>query len=376
MAGVGLGNDWTSVFANDIDEMKAAAYRAHHGDHALLVKDIRQVKSSDLPGIADLAWASFPCQDLSLAGNGAGLSGERSGMFWPFWHLMRALDKDARAPRVIVLENVFGVLTSNNGNDFATIASAFSGRGYRFGAVVIDAEHFVPQSRPRVFIVGIRKDVKLPATALGHGPSELWHPRALLAAHAKLSKAAATKWIWWHLPKPAKRNVGLADLIEDNPSGVKWHTTDETKYLLSLMSPVHRSKVEAVKLLKRKTVGTIYRRTRPDGTGGKAQRAEIRFDDIAGCLRTPRGGSSRQTIMVVDGNSVRSRLLSPREATRLMGLPDEYPLPKRYNDAYHVAGDGVAAPVVRYLAQHIVEPALTQSAVTGSKRRISRYRRV
>jgi DNA (cytosine-5)-methyltransferase 1 len=88
----------------------------------------------------------------------------------------------------------------------------------------------------------------------------------------------------------------------------------------------------------------------------RAQRAEVRFDEIAGCLRTPGGGSSRQTIIVVHGNKVRSRLLSPREAARLMGLPDEYVLPKNYNDAYRLMGDGVAVPVVSHLSRYLLEP--------------------
>jgi DNA (cytosine-5)-methyltransferase 1 len=75
-------------------------------------------------------------------------------------------------------------------------------------------------------------------------------------------------------------------------------------------------------------------------------------------LRTPAGGSSRQAIVVVEGKSIRSRLLSPREAARLMGLDDSYILPDRYNDAYHVAGDGVCVPVVRYIAEQLLEPVL------------------
>ena len=99
----------------------------------------------------------------------------------------------------------------------------------------------------------------------------------------------------------------------------------------------------------------------------KVQRAEIRFDDVAGCLRTPVGGSSRQTIMVIEGKRVRSRLLSPREAARLMGLPDAYALPKNYNDAYHLAGDGVAVPVVRFLAEHVLEPLLAAASAVERK---------
>lgn len=110
--------------------------------------------------------------------------------------------------------------------------------------------------------------------------------------------------------------------------------------------------------MNRPMVGTLYKRTRPNDAGERAQRAEVRFDDIAGCLRTPNGGSSRQTILAVCGNKVRSRLLSPRETARLMGLPDSYVLPLKYNEAYHLTGDGVAVPVVRHLAQHIIEPLI------------------
>ncbi len=357
MARVGLGKGWQCTFANDIDPVKAAAYVTNHGSEGLVVKDVRKLTTADLLGQADLAWASFPCQDLSLAGNGAGLRGERSGTFWAFWHLIRNLDREGRGPRLIALENVYGALTANGGRDFATIASAFSGRGYRFGAMVIDAASYVPQSRPRVFIIGVRKDIPIPRGVLGFGPSEL-HPAALRATLSHMTKAALSKWLWWHLPPPPRRNLGLANLIEDNPSGIKWHANEETQYILSLMSPHNRAKVEQMQTLNKRIVGTIYRRTRPDGEGNRLQRAEVRFDDVAGCLRTPAGGSSRQTVLIVDGTKVRSRLLSSREAARLMGLPDEYVLPQRYNQAYHLLGDGVVAPIVRHLASSIIEPLL------------------
>ena len=139
---------------------------------------------------------------------------------------------------------------------------------------------------------------------------------------------------------------------------MKWHTAAHTQYLIELMAPLNRRKVASAMALGRRTVGTIYRRTRPDENGTKRQRAEVRFDDIAGCLRTPAGGSSRQTILVVEGKTLRSRLLSPREAARLMGLSDDFRLPAGYNHAYHVCGDGVCVPVVRHIARHILEPLL------------------
>jgi len=160
----------------------------------------------------------------------------------------------------------------------------------------------------------------------------------------------------------------LADVVEDVPQGVAWHTPAETQRLLDMMNPLNLTKVEAAQQAGGRRVGTIYKRTRADGAGGKrTQRAEIRFDGVAGCLRTPVGGSSRQIIMVIENGLIRSRLLSPREAARLMGLPDTYTLPKNYNDAYHLAGDGLAVPVVRFLAAHLLEPLLVATQSTLKK---------
>lgn len=373
MARAGLGGGWRCLFANDFDPKKVSTYEANWGAGDIRLADVASLTLADLAAATvDLAWASFPCQDLSLAGGYRGLGRERdnaptrSGTFWPFWKLMRDLVQAGRAPRTIVLENVYGCLTSHGGRDFAAIASALSDSDYKFGAAVIDAAHFVPQSRPRVFFIAIRKREAIPGCLFAEGPQADWHPPALIAAHAGMTATAKSKWIWWRLAKPASRNFGFADLIEDSPAGVRWHAAAHTRYLLELMAPLHRWKVAEVMRSGRRTVGSIYRRTRPDENGAKRQRAEIRFDDVAGCLRTPAGGSSRQTILVVEGKSVRSRLLSPREAARLMGLSDDYRLPERYNDAYHACGDGVCVPVVRHLAEHILEPLLSANSTLES----------
>lgn len=358
MARAGLGLDWQCLFANDFDPKKAKTYADNWGAEALRVGDVASVKVSELPSRADLVWASFPCQDLSLAGAGAGLDGDRSGTFWPFWDLVRQLGKDGRSPKLIVLENVCGALTSHGGEDFSAISSALTGGGYRFGAVVIDAVNFLPQSRPRLFIIGVASDQPIPRHLRSAAPSELWHTEALLQAFNSLSGRAKAKWIWWNLPQPAPRQQNFSELIEGSPSSVTWHTKAETKRLLELMTDLNLAKVKKAQASGRKMVGGLYRRTRPNEFGQKVQRAEVRFDDIAGCLRTPSGGSSRQTILVVENKSIRSRLLSPREAARLMGLPDEYRLPSSYNEAYHLAGDGVAVPVVRFLAENLLEPLL------------------
>jgi DNA (cytosine-5)-methyltransferase 1 len=363
MARAGLGDEWQCLLANDISSMKGAAYAANYGDDHLHIGDIYDLKPKDLPGSPDLAWGSFPCQDLSLAGAGAGLEGERSGCFWGFWKLIKGLNKAGRKPLIVVLENVYGALTSHDGGDFEAIIKAIAGEDYVAAAVVVDAVHFVPQSRPRLFIFGIDKSMTVPDNIVATGATPAWHPDALIRAYNRLPKKLKASWLWLNPGAPAKRQKTLDDIVEKQPQGVEWHSASETKRLLEMMSDVNRKKVMRAQMDGRLSVGTIYRRTR-DGV----QRAEVRFDGIAGCLRTPSGGSSRQTIIVVEGSSIRTRLLSPREAARLMGLDDGYKLPTRYNDAYHVAGDGVVVPVVAHLARHVLEPTLsTRAAVTARR---------
>ncbi len=373
MARLGLGNEWTCLFANDIDADKAAAYRANWGGAEFAEGDLAAIEARAIPGRADLAWASFPCQDLSLAGGGKGMGAAddavktRSGAFWLFHEKMRALGAEGRGPRAIVLENVAGVLSSHGKRDFCALVEALDGLGYRVGALTLDARWFTPQSRPRVFFVAVRKSLSGP---LAHGddgliagtPHPLWTSASLRAAHGALPNGLAENWIWWRLPEPARRNADLADLLEDAPAEAPWRAPAATERLLALMAPSHRRKIEEIQESGARVVGAVYRRTRVDEGGAKRQRAEVRFDGLAGCLRTPRGGSSRQTILEVHQDSIRARLLSPREAARLMGLPDSYMLPPNPGAAYELCGDGLCVPVVRHLAQHLLQPLLRPEA--------------
>ena len=361
MARKGLGPNWTCLFANDFDFKKGLTYQANFGSDALKVADIRTITPADLPGLADVMWGSFPCQDLSLAGVGAGLRGERSGTFYPFWDVVRALQAEGRAPRLIALENVCGTLTSHGGQDFEAICRTFVEVGYRCGALVINADLFVPQSRPRLFVIGVRSDVAIDPELLSPEPLAPFHTRGVRRAVDALPKALRAQMLWWNVPTPGHRVCTFAKVIEEHPTSVAWHTPAETEQLLAKMSPLNKAKVTAAMRAGRRMVGGVYKRTRLDDNGIKVQRAEVRFDDVAGCLRTPAGGSSRQVILVVDGQKIRSRLISARETARLMGLPDDYRLPKNYNEAYHLTGDGVVVDVVRHLSQHIFEPLLAKA---------------
>lgn len=347
MARAGLGEHWRCLFANDFDPLKAETYRANWGGDDLHVGDVWRVNPAQLPGAPDLVWASSPCQDLSLAGKRAGLDGRRSSAFWGFWRVMQGLTAEDRAPRVIVIENVTGLLSSHQGQDFTALCQALADGGYRFGAVEIDAATFLPQSRPRVFVIATRAAAPTSGTAPPGGRAA--------EAFARLSEALKAAWIWWPVPTQHHRNADLANLLEPDDQ-VVWHDPQKSAALLVLLSPLHLAKLDQARRGGR-AVGAVYRRTRIED-GRKVQRAEVRFDGLAGCLRTPGGGSSRQFILMADQEGVRTRGVTSRESARLMGLPDSYHLPNGSTNALHVMGDGVAVPVVRWLAAQVIEPLL------------------
>lgn len=356
LAGLGL-EGFRTVFANDLDPAKAASWRANHPDPDILrLADVWTLTPDDLPGHADLAWASSPCQDVSLAGARGGLDARRSGAFWGFWRLMTGLAEQGRAPRLIVIENVMGLLTSNQGRDFAAVCRALHEGGYVFGAIEADAALWTPQSRPRLFIIAARGS----AEAAAAEPADPFHSARIRAAQAALPDALKDGWRWWRLSAPLRRNADLAALLE--PDGeVQWLDDARTRALLALLSPLHRQRLDAALASGERRIGAAYRRVRTEH-GRKVQRLEIRFDGLAGCLRTPAGGSSRQFVVVCQDGQARVRRLTGREAARLMGLADSYVLPGSESAALKLTGDAVAVPVVRALSDQILTPLLTGSA--------------
>ena len=365
MARLGLGDGWDCLWANDHDAAKCAAYRENFGGEDLHEGDVAEVPPSEVPQ-ADLAWASFPCQDLSLAGARRGMgvgAGSRSSVFWAFWFLIARMAREGRAPRVLAIENVVGLASANGSEDFATLTAALASVGYRWDAHVVDAAGFVPQSRPRLFVIAWQGEP--PEGMLEEdGAPRSRALEAAFAAAAAMGGAEAKARRALRLPTPPGRNLQLGDIVEDD-GAPRWRTAAETKAILRLMAPRHRARLEEARAQAkaggRRVAGTLYRRMRPAEAGrgnGTVQRAEVRFD-IAGCLRTPAGGSSRQTLVICEPDGrVRLRLLSGREAARLMGLPDADRLPKGYTHAYKLAGDGVAVPAARWIAAHLLEPLL------------------
>jgi DNA (cytosine-5)-methyltransferase 1 len=255
-----------------------------------------------------------------------------------------------------VLENVVGAVTAKGGGDFAALMESLVALDYRAGPFIVDAAHFVPQSRPRLFIVAVRKGLVVGKELQSEWPLSPWHTARLTEARARQNEAVRAAWAWWRLPEPPELAIHLRDIIEGDPPDAPWRTPEETQRLLDSMAPRHMEKIRAAQASGKPEYGTAFRRIRRDKAGKRVQRAEVRFDGISGCLRTSGGGSSRQFLIAVEGDRVRSRLLSGRECARLMGLPESYALPKVGGAAHHLIGDGLATPVVSWIEEHLLGP--------------------
>ena len=305
MARSGLGGGWECVFANDSDKLKQISYTSNWVDDHFDGRDVAQISTSDLHGLADLAWASFPCQDLSQAGSKAGIGKAdaevdevtRSGAVWPFLNIIRGLAAEGRHPALLALENVVGLLNANGGADFRSLCTALSGLGYRFGAVVADAAHFVPQSRPRVFVIAVRREVPIQSELLADLPQSPWHPQTLLRARSSLAASDAGNWVWWSPGNPPSMKAFELEEIIDLSDDAEWNADTATDRLIGMMSQSHLDRLAEAKKRGVPVIGSLYLRMRPNGKEGNIQRAEIAFGSTLGCLRTPKGGASRQDVI-------------------------------------------------------------------------------
>jgi len=349
-AGIGLVRlaleiqDWEVVFANDIDPDKREMYDANfNGDHFHL-GDIHKLSATDIPD-CELFTASFPCNDLSIAGAWQGLEGKESSAFWGLIQILRDLGE--RRPPLVMLENVLGFLQSRGGEDFETALLALNDVGYTVDAFILNAVHWVPQSRTRLFVVAKANAIcrnRLPfAMETDSRPDTLF---TFINTHQNI------RWDIRELPHLPKTGFLLKDIVEDlSDDDPHWWDRERSEYFYSQLSERHLMAARLMIGQKTYQYATAFRRVRY----GKSM-AELRTDGIAGCLRTPRGGSGRQILFKAGRGKYQVRLLTARECARLQGVPDSYVINVALNQALFGFGDAVCVPAVRWIAKHYLTP--------------------
>jgi DNA (cytosine-5)-methyltransferase 1 len=364
-AGVGLARigleraGFRVTWANDYEPDKYAMYSAHFrdeelgSDHIFELGDVFAIDHSALPRDAAVAWGSSPCTDLSLAGSRGGIRAGESNAFWGYIEALKQLGEDR--PPVVVLENVVGLATSHGGDDLAAAIRAFNDLGYSIDVLAIDARRFIPQSRPRLFFVGAQNP---PADTLVPNPDLRPDYLSWVFADDTLRTHRA------ELPvPPAALTTGLDSFIETMPvADERWWDVERTDLFVKSLSPIQAERIAALRRASGITYRTAYRRTR----NGVAT-WEVRPDDIAGCLRTARGGSSKQAVVKVGNKRIQVRWMTPLEYARLMGAGDYNLEGARTNQALFAFGDAVAVPAVTWLGENYLMP-LAQGLLSTANR--------
>ncbi|MCY2963216.1 MAG: DNA (cytosine-5-)-methyltransferase [Planctomycetota bacterium] len=367
-AGIGLvgeglrASGWRCVYANDIDEKNRQLYESLNGaSNHFHLEDVRNttVICDSISEAPFLATASFPCVDLSLAGNYHGFAGKHSSTFFAFADVLEALGD--RRPSLVMLENVLGFVASREGKDFESATQRLASLGYFLDAFLLDAKHFVPQSRPRVFVVGMRKEIlpraRMKARLFAEPTAGSLRPQKLIDVMRRIP--LQTGWHALDLPDPPRRRITLDAVIDTDDSQDWWSEFEVTRHA-EMLSELHRNRLGEILESGGRGVYTAFRRIRHG-----RQRAEVRFDGLAGCLRTPKGGSAKQIVLFCDRGKLRMRWMSPMEYARLQGI-DRFPLSVgTKNQQLYGFGDAVCVPAIAWIDKVVLTPIFELARSNG-----------
>lgn len=336
-------------WSNDISAKKKRMFETNYGvdsgTHTYDLRDVREVGVEALGGRFSAAWASFPCKDLSLAGGRGGLHVGSSSAFWSFVQVLSEM-KQTR-PRVIVIENVTAFATSRLGKDLFAAIRALNGLGYSVDIINLDARRFVPQSRPRLFLIADREG-KGDDAGEDTGDNEI-RPSWLDVFHSdsRLRTHRA------NLPTPPPlMNSGFTKIADSLPADhAAWWNEERLNQFLTSLTDIQHDRLDRLRNAPVTSRRTAFRRMRAG-----LPRWEVRADDIAGCLRTSSGGSSRQAVVELGFGDVRARWMTPHEYAKLMGAESYEFSGLSVGDVLTGFGDAVCVPVVRWIGEAYLQP--------------------
>ncbi len=362
---------WSCVFSNDLDPTKRSIYAGHFGGQSDDVNgtDVHILAASEVPTV-HLATASFPCTDLSIAGGRAGIRKGESSAFWGFHRVLDDMG-ETRRPPLVLLENVVGFLSSHDGQDFLDAMQAMNQLGYKVDPFILDARWFVPQSRARLFVVCLQASyAKLINTTWAY-VSRLRPEKLIDFIHQHREDV---DWSIGDLPEPPVQSDNTIEkIIKDPPiHHPDWWNLSRVEYLYNQMFPRHREWVDRHLHSPHYHYATAFRRVRPQPDGTKRSMAELRTDGLAGCLRTPKGGSGRQILVRTGRGQMDARLLSADECAALMGA-DGYRMNGTLNQALFGFGDAVCVNAISWIAQYYLEPILSLAETTSKEYTPSHY---
>lgn len=300
VGGIELGFEnkgFNVIWANEIDEKASITYKLNH-DHNLVVGDINNIKSEDVPDV-DILLAGFPCQAFSIAGHQKGFKDERGNIFFELARII----KDKKPP-IIFLENVRNLVFHDRGNTYKTIVSILNEYGYHIKAEVMNASEYgnIPQNRERIYIVGFQNK---------------------------------KHYENFSFPDKIPLTTTLNDLIEyDKIVDDRYYYTKE--------------KYKFYELLEKEMVkkNTLYQWRRVYVRENKS--------NLCPTLTANMGTGGHNVPLILSDHGIRK--LTPRECFNLQGFPKDFKLPDLApSHLYKQAGNSVVVTVIERIAEKIIQ---------------------
>lgn len=300
VGGIELGfqkSGFDVIWANEIDEKASITYRLNH-KHPLIIEDLNNVKSDDIPHM-DILLAGFPCQAFSIAGYRRGFEDERGNVFFQLARVIR--DKK---PSIIFLENVKNLVSHDGGNTFRVILDTLHQYGYFVKHKIINASEYgnIPQNRERIYIVGFRNEESYKS---------------------------------FEFPDPMPLTTTLKDVIDfNNKVDDKYYYTQE-KYQFYNQLEENMTNKE-----------TLYQWRRVYVRENKS--------NLCPTLTANMGTGGHNVPLILSDFGIRK--LTPKECFNLQGFPGDFVLADiAQSHLYKQAGNSVVVPVIERIAEKIKE---------------------
>ncbi len=319
-----------AVFSSEWNEFSARTYRTNYGFAETMAGDITQVDANDIPD-CDVVLAGFPCQPFSLAGvskkrslgRETGFRDKTQGTL--FFDVARIIA--AKRPAAFLLENVKNLTSHDRGRTFKVILDALQNElGYEVHWKVVDGQHFVPQHRERIYIVGFR---------------------------------SKTDFTWDDLKYPDHQPV-LADILHKTDGTEPYLPWDGEKYF-----DFEHNKVQDKYTLTPRLWQYLQDYKKKHEALGHGFGYGLVTPDMVSRTLSARYHKDGSEILVAQGDE-RPRRLTPRECARLMGYPDELRIPVSDTQAYRQFGNSVVVPAIAEVAR-IMRPHILKVMAEGDQ---------
>jgi DNA (cytosine-5)-methyltransferase 1 len=312
---------FTCIWANEIDKYACQIYRKNYGKGELYEGDITTYPADNIPD-HDLLTGGFPCQAFSIAGKRKGFEDTRGTLFFDIARII-----NTKRPKYVLLENVKGLLSHDNGDTFRTILWVFNELGYDVQWQVLNSKDFgVPQNRERVFIIGHIRGERRPEVFPIRGASQEPNSRDTEIANCLQSPG--------HACGNYKGMTMVADYRYDEGLRIRKNN----------ISPTIRQEMKGQDISKSVLlISNVY--------GGFGETEFREFTDYSPTIRTPKGGGHLPMVK----NDMSIRRLTPTECERLQGFPDGWTKGLSDTQRYKCLGNAVTTNVITEIGKRLID---------------------